>query len=151
MKALAPVSASSFRIVCEGPEGAIRLSPAAYDAYMQAIDGKDEIAVKRKTHLGRYFRIFCDEKHHFRFLNDEKFKKEINFTTSNGVAVAVWTFKAWQWRVYGAVFEVEGKRCFVGVEVDPNKKQNRADRAKLKSAAEAVAALSDYTAGRRER
>jgi hypothetical protein len=58
--------------------------------------------------------------------------------------VAVWTFKGWQWRLYGAILKVMGRRCFVGVDVDPNKKKDRADQAKLKSSAKAIAELDEY-------
>lgn len=144
MKANLPIAASDFDVVIEGPEGVVRLSPSVMDRYLKAIEGTDEISVRRKTHLGRYFKTFCEQKEFTKFLGEEKFKKQGSFRTSKGVTVAVWEFKAWQWRVYGGIFSVVGKRTFVGVEVDADKKKDKADRAKLLSAAEILAGLTDY-------
>jgi hypothetical protein len=48
--------------------------------------------------------------------------------------------------LYGTILKVAGIRTFVGVEVDATKKRDKADRAKLKSAAAALAALQEYKA-----
>jgi hypothetical protein len=149
MKVQNHLKAVTYRIVCMGPAGAVRLSPEAHDAYLQATVGTDEISMKRSAHLTRYFREFCDHVEFFRRLSEEKFKKEGNFPDGSGDKVAVWTFKAWQWRLYGAIFAVEGRRCFVGVKVDAFKKQNRADQQMLKSTAKEVARLEEYNNRRR--
>jgi hypothetical protein len=93
-------SASGFRKVCDGAAAAIRLSPTADKAYSAVLNGTDLNSVKQKTQLGRYFREFCDN--HRPRLSEEKFKKEGNFPDGKGQTVAVWTFKPWQWRLYGS-------------------------------------------------
>jgi hypothetical protein len=142
--ALPRLSAISFGRVWIGAKADVRLSPDAEKQYREAIENKDELSTKRRTHLQRYFREFCDHDDYLRRLSDQKFKKEGNFSDGLGGTVAIYTIKAWQWRVYGTVMTVGGRRCFVGVVVDPTKKQDRADRAKLTSAAKMIAQLSEY-------
>lgn len=139
-------SASTFYIACRGQVSDVRLSAGAEAEYRQAIEGKDEISVKRKVQLERYFRMFCDTVHFFKYLSDQKFKNEGNFSDGRGGDVAVWTFKAWQWRVYGGILQIEGKRCFVGLFVDPAKKRGKADQQMLKSTAKGLGGLSEYRA-----
>lgn len=139
-------SASTFYRAWEGPVSDVRLAPDAEVAYMQVIEGTDEIAVKRKVQLQRYFRAFCESVHFFRQLSDQKFKNEGNFPDGTGRQVAVWTFKSWQWRVYGSILPVSGKRCFVGMFVDPAKKQDRANQQMLKATAKAIGTLVEYRA-----
>lgn len=144
-------SASTYYIACRGQVSDVLLSPAAEAEYRQVLEGTDEISVKRRVQLDRYFRTFCDMVHFFKHLSDQKFKNEGNFPDGKGGQVAVWTFKSWQWRVYGAILQIEGRRCFVGMLVDPAKKRDKADQKMLKNTAKGVAELSEYRArnGRR--
>ena len=135
-------SAGTFRVVCGGEAAEIRLSPAAFREYEQAIEGKDVISLKRKTHLQRYFEEFCRSMRPR--LSDEKFKKEGNFPDGKGSQVGIWVFKAWQWRLYGSIVSVEGKRCFVGTRVDAAKKQDKANQGILRNTASDIAALLEY-------
>lgn len=135
-------SASEFEVVWKGPVATIRLSKAAVSAYRQVIDGTDEISVKRKVQLRRYFEEFCQNNPHR--LGEEKFKKEGSFPDGRGGKVAVLAFKSWQWRLYGAELLVSGQRCFVGMRVDAAKKQDRADQSKLKGTAKDIAELIEY-------
>lgn len=128
----------------------VRLSTSAYAEYQQVIEGKDEISLKRKAHLERYFSEFCNNLQFYRHLSDEKFKKEENFPDGKGGKVAVWAFKSWQWRLYGTILPVAGRRTFVGVSVDASKKRNKADRELMKRAADELAALAEYKTTRRE-
>ena len=146
MKGTKLLSASAYEPVYAGPEATVRLAPEAHMAYLEVIEGTDEISVKRSAHLKRYFREFCDHREFYRRLNDEKFKKEGNFSDGKGGQVAVWTFKSWQWRLYGAILSVGGKRCFVGICVDASKKQNKANQQMLAKAAEGIAKLTEYRA-----
>ena len=139
-------SVDNFEEVCTGETGAIRLAPDVYAAYRQAICGNGEIETKRRVQLDRYFREFCDHEYFFRRLSDQKFKNEGNFPVGKGCQVTVWAFKAWQWRLYGAILQVNGTRCFVGVNVDPNKKQDKADRKLLRDTAAKIANLQEYGA-----
>jgi hypothetical protein len=111
---------------------------------VEVLEGTDEISVKRKVQLARYFREFCENAQFARRLSDQKFKNEGNFPDGQGKQVTVWTFKSWQWRLYGAILRTAGKNCFVGVKVDPAKKRDRADQQMLKATAKAIAALVEY-------
>lgn len=144
MKAQDKPSAAQFEVVCVGGMGVVRLSPAAHADYAQAIHGNDKISLQRKTHLQRYFQEFCASLRPR--LSEEKFKKEANFPDGSGGQVSIWAFKAWQWRLYGSILNVAGKRCFVGTRVDAAKKQNRADQGVLRSAASDIAGLKEYGA-----
>ncbi len=136
-------SAGSYPIVLRGSVGAIRMEPSVHAEYLQAIAGNDEISMKRERHLRRYFQEFCDQK--LPRLSNEKFKKEGNFSGGRpNIEVAIWTFKSWQLRLYGSTITVANERCFVGVEIDLLKKQNKANRQKLESAALKIAALQEY-------
>ena len=137
-----PQEAINFVVAWSGAKADVRMPASIYAAYRQAIDGTDEISVKRNTQLQRYFTEFCDNDDYHRRLSDQKFKKEGNFST--GVAdkkVAIFEFKAWQWRLYGAIMTVNKRRAFVGVVIDPNKKKDKADRAKLVQAAKLIGEL----------
>lgn len=63
-----------------------------------------------------------------------------HFTSERAISVGgrkvqVWVFKSFQLRVYGVQGSVNGKRSFFAVEVDPKKKQNKADPKILERAA----------------
>jgi hypothetical protein len=134
-------SAEEFEVVCIGKFRDIRLSPKCAVVYWQVIEGNDDISVRRRTHLQRYFAEYCDQKVYR--LGDQKFKREGKFPDGNGTNAAIHTFKAWQFRLYGLEMTVAGKRTFVGVEYD-YKKQNKADQNLLKEAAKAIGRLAEY-------
>ncbi|MFZ3350799.1 MAG: hypothetical protein WA268_08025 [Xanthobacteraceae bacterium] len=147
MKVSSQPTATAFPIVCRGSVGDIRLGPDAYPEYaaiLQLAQTNDENALKRKAHIERYFHEFCEHIEIHRRLSDEKFKKEGNFTDGHHGTVAIWTFKSWQWRLYGATLTVERRRCFVGLKVDASKKQNQANRQLLKSTATDIGELFEY-------
>ncbi|MFQ3454719.1 hypothetical protein PMN64_15575 [Bradyrhizobium sp. UFLA01-814] len=141
-------TALNYTVVCQGAAGDIRMSPEAHTEYTQAIEGTDDISVKRRVQLERYFREFCDHQHFFRRLSELKFKNEGNFPVGNGsgLTATVWTFKAWKWRLYGSIIQVERKRCFVGVNVDPNKKQDKADQQMLRNTAQKIGLIVEFGA-----
>jgi len=63
MKDSSQPTARTFSLVYRGAAGDIRLGPDAhgeYDKVLQLVEEADEIAVKRKAHIERYFREFCD-------------------------------------------------------------------------------------------
>jgi hypothetical protein len=125
--------AADFKVVAEGPVACIRLSPEALGHFQSVLDGKDELSKRRKVRLQRIFREFCENARPQ--LNDEQFKKEGDFPNGLGKTVAVIAIKAWQFRLYGTVCMVGNKKCFVGVKVDPAKKQDRANQRLLKATA----------------
>jgi len=49
--------------------------------------------------------------------------------------VAIYCFKAWQARIYGAEVTLNAKRIWIGTEIDPAKKRNAADMDNLRRAA----------------
>jgi hypothetical protein len=136
--------ASDFGTVCEGEFAAVRLAPAALREFEEIVAGTDALSTKRRVHLQRSFSEFCGNGDPARRLSDEKFKKEGNFPGGDGSDVAIWAFKVWKWRLYGALLVVDGKKCFVGVRVDANKKQQKANKNLLKAAAKDVAALHEH-------
>ena len=136
--------AASFQPTIVGTRADIRMSAEERQMYMEAIENNDEISVRRRTHLHRYFTQFCENDDYNKRLNDQQFKREGKFPDGRGGFTTIWTFKAWQWRLYGAILQVEGKRCFVGVKVDPSKKQNKASPKILKATAKLIGALHEY-------
>ena len=95
------VKAASYPTIMVGSVGDIRMSPPEHLMYREAIEGNDEISVRRRTHLQRYFTQFCESDDYHRRLNDEQFKREGKFPdgrSGNATNAVVWTFKAWQWR-----------------------------------------------------
>lgn len=135
-------SAAEFALVLEGKVADVRLSDKAHSAYKEVQKGKDQRDVKRRTQLRRYLDQFGNNEPHS--LSDQHYKKEGNFSDGVKGKVAIWTFKPYQWRLYGAVLTVEGKKCFVGVEVDPEKKQDKADKDRLAAAALAIGKIKEY-------
>jgi hypothetical protein len=47
----------------------------------------------------------------------------------------------------GPILTVAGRRCFVGLSIDPSKKQNKADRQLLVATARAAVEFFEYGAG----
>lgn len=140
----APDKAEDFDVAWLGAKADIRMPAAELVEYKQAIANEDEISLKRRTQLKRFFTEFCENDDWHRRLNDKQFKNEGKFPDGKGGKVAIWTFKAWQWRVYGTMMTIKGRRCFVGVRIDPNKKQDKADRQTLKVTAKIIGALAEY-------
>lgn len=142
----ARVSAVTLRILCRGSVADLRMTEDVYGEYMEAIEGKDKISVQRRTRLRRYFAEFVENTDYRARLGQDKFKKEGNFPTGHpGGEVAIWEFKAFQWRLYGGIAEVEGRRSFVGVAVDSAKKRDRANQELLKIAARRLGDYSEFT------
>ena len=147
MKDSSQPAARTFALVYRGAAGDVRLGHDAHVEYvkvLQLAEEADEIAVKRKAHIERYFREFCDNVDVQRRLSQEKFKKEGNFPDGHHGKVAIWVFKSWQWRLYGATLTVEGRRCFVGMKIDDAKKQDRANQTMLKNTALEIGELFEY-------
>jgi hypothetical protein len=96
------VTACNARVVCRGNVADVRMTDDAYLEYAQAIEGNDEISVKRRTRLGRYFAEFSNNVDYFNRMGQDRFKKEGNFPDGNGGTIAVWEFKAFQFRLLEA-------------------------------------------------
>lgn len=82
-----------------------------------------------------WMKKFCDDG--FDFLTPEQLKHEGKFSVGDrkGTYVAIYAFKAWQLRIYGAVVG----NLFIATEVDIAKKQDHADRETLEAAARKLA------------
>lgn len=143
------LSAASFVVVCDGPMASVRLSVEAKAAYDELKAGKSELAVRQYKQLTRYFERFCNSEPHR--MTKEHYRSEGNHPDGQcqGGKVQIWAFKPKGWRLYGAVLQIDEKKCFVGVKVDPAKKQDKADVELLKAAAIAIGKLNEYSqAGR---
>ena len=138
------VSAASFHIALEGSVGCIRLSPKAAEEFAEVCRGKDNRSVSRRRSLERAFDHFCNRGP--KGLGEEKFKRQGQFSAGEGRTVVVWEFKAFAWRVYGSLLHVNGRHCFVGVRVDPDKKQDRANPETLRLTALAIGELDEFKA-----
>lgn len=114
--------AASFAIVATGTHADVRLSPRAKGEFDKINAATHELAIKQARELERFMGRFCnfpkpnlgDEKYKPN-LGDEKYKKEGDFSDGSGGKVAVYVFKPFKWRLYGAVLNVKGRKCFVGV------------------------------------
>lgn len=122
-----------FTIVRDGPERRVMLSAEVLEGYAEIGKATDRFNVSRRRSLDRLFERFCDVAKHNN--NREQFVKEGNFGKDDE---AVWAFKAFQFRVYGSSFQIDGKETFVCVTYDPAKKQNRADQVLLRAAGKAL-------------
>jgi hypothetical protein len=131
-------------VVQDGPYAAVRLAPGIHAEYMTLFESNDTLSKKRRTHLTRYFQRFCELGP--RSLGEEKFRWEESFSDGRGGQVPVYAFKPFKWRLYGGILTVGGKRCFVGVRIDPSKKQDKANQELLKATASDIAKLLEYRA-----
>jgi hypothetical protein len=136
------VKASTFELVASDKWGAVRLAPRALKAVSELRKSSDENDVQRNVQLRRYFERFCELGPDG--LDSAQFRREGAFKDGRGKKVAIFAFKPRQFRVYGAMLNVAGRRCFVGTHVDPSKKQNKADRALLEASAREIARLDEY-------
>jgi hypothetical protein len=137
------VSAAEFRVLAEGDYGIISANDKCADAYDRVQKGTDERAKRRRRELYRYFKEFCSEQRHR--LSDQQFKAEGKYPDGRGGRVQVYEFKAWQFRLYGCLLgHSKEKKWFVAVDVDEEKKKNKADVQRLKSAALHIGRLNEY-------
>jgi hypothetical protein len=141
-----PTTAQILPVVLSGSFGDIRMTADMLAAYVQAIEGNDEISLKRKARLRRYFGEFVNNQNYHARMSNQQFKKEGNFSNGIGGTVAIWEFKAFQWRLYGGIAQVSGRRCFVGVAVDPSKKQDRANQELLAIAGKRLGRFVEFGA-----
>lgn len=142
-------SCANFYVDHEGEHGTVRLSEEIYAEVKRVRESKDVNDKRTKRHVERYFRDYCTEKNP-RF-NAEQFKKQGDFPDGIGGKVAVYTFKCFQWRLYGIQLHIDGKKCFVALGCDPKKQQDKADAAQLTRCAKLAGELTEYRGLRREK
>jgi len=121
----------------DGPKGAVKLTTDVADAF-EGVDARG------RARILRTMSYFCDigstklQKEVYRF------EERINVGSGNRrKRIPIYAFKGSQVRIYGSVRSINKKRTFVGTEIDASKKQNKANRALLKKAAEKFEALEE--------
>lgn len=114
--------------ICSGTKFRV-LMTASVEKHLKKADKKQLVRCQM------WMKKFSDDG--FDFLTNEQLKHEGKFSVGDrkGTHVAIYAFKAWQLRIYGAVV---GDK-FIATEVDIAKKQNDADRPKLELAARKMA------------
>ncbi|MEE8630224.1 MULTISPECIES: hypothetical protein [Methylobacterium] len=135
-------AAADFECHAEGPAGRILLARKAHDEWLEIAQGRSREDVQRRTKLKKHFEEFVTNGP--ARLGEDHFRREGAFADGRGASVAIWVFKVWQWRLYGAILPIRGVQCFVGVKVDPSKKRNKADQDLLKAVAKEIGGLAEY-------
>lgn len=97
---------------------------------------KDDNSRRATQRIERYFLRFA-EKGPTAF-TEEMYKQVKRVKARGGNEPMICEFKAYQFRLYGVVREYQGKRSFLGTACDPAKKNNKADQAILRRAADAA-------------
>lgn len=131
-----------FKVVRDGAHRRVMLSNEVWTEYDAIGKLKDRLPVTQRRSLDRLFERFCDVAAHNN--NEQQFVKEGNFGPDDE---AVWAFKAFQFRVYGASLRIDGKETFVGVKHDPSKKQNRANQVLLKASGKELSEVRKSVVG----
>jgi hypothetical protein len=120
----------------------VRLSPAAREEFDALLKRTDNTSRGQARQLARYMEKFCTRQPHG--LIQEHYRYEGKYPDGRGGNIQVWVFKPDGWRLYGAVTNIEGKKCFVGVHVDPVKKRNKVDQALLRSVALMISEIDEW-------
>ena len=134
--------AADFVVVATGPHADVRLSPQAKEEYDKIRDGTHDLAIRQFRELERYMARFCESL--TPSFGPEQYKKEDNLSDGLNGKVAIYEFKPRKWRLYGAVLKVDGRKCFVGLRVDPAKKKDKADMRALRLTALDVGRMKEY-------
>lgn len=136
------LAAADFVVVATGPHADVRLSPLAKVEYDKVRDGTHELAIRQFRELERYMARFCESS--TPSFGPGQYRKEDNLSDGQGGKAAVYEFKPRKWRLYGAILKVNEKKYFVGVRVDPAKKQDKADMKALRLTALDIGNLKEY-------
>lgn len=117
--------------VFEGQEADIWLIDEAKLEYAALLERNDINGKKAQIQFPRYFERWANGQR----LGDDQFKPQ-GRRNAGQVTVQIFEFKAFQFRIYGVVVNVDGKRAFIGTAADPSKKKNKADPSKIQKAAD---------------
>lgn len=131
-----------FGLACDGEYAQVRLCPELVEEMKRLKGSTDHDDIRTRKQLDRRFAVYCGEQ--IPLLNQESFKKLGEFPDGVGGTCGVFEFKSYQWRMYGIVLGLSGKRCFVGLRFDPKKKKNKADQELLKRVGKDAGVLSEY-------
>ncbi|MDM9627096.1 hypothetical protein QTL95_14405 [Rhizobium sp. S152] len=120
-------------LVGSGDYAVVWLFGEAKDEYEALQKRNDQTSFREYRTISRYFQRYAamGPQH----LDDTMFKKQ-DRRSSGGISVMIYEFKAYQFRIYGVVGELKGKRCYRGTACDPKKKKDKADPQKLQKAAD---------------
>lgn len=108
--------------VASGEHANVWLVGEAKSEYAALLARNDANSRKAAIQLPRYFGRYANGQR----LSDQQFKPQ-GQKRSGQHTMQVWEFKGFQYRIYGVVVNVAGKRTFIGTEPDPKKKDNKAD------------------------
>lgn len=137
---------------CRQLTGNLKACVAILGSAEKEFNGLDE---RKLSRLLRIMELWCDNQR----LTEEQFNGNEGREQKGAVNVLVQAFKTHKNRLYGTVLQIENRRTFVIVEVDPAKKQTKADPAILKRAKDRCVVLAGElakptaaqpTAGRRK-
>lgn len=112
------------RRVATGSVADVWLVDEALVEYNALVLRTDANGRKAAVQLPRYFKRYADGNR----LSDQQYKPQ-GRKKSGHCAMQIWEFKGFQYRIYGVVVDVGGKRSFIGTSTDPGKKNNKADPA----------------------
>lgn len=121
-------------LIVQGPYGSVWLLEAANREFEKLTARTDQNGRQAAKTIRRYFDRFA-EHGPSRLDSAKMFKPLGKFPDGTGSKVQLFEFKAFQWRLYGVLRDFRGGRAFVGVEVDPDKKKDKADQALLQRCA----------------
>ncbi|WP_414831676.1 hypothetical protein [Afifella sp. YEN Y35] len=113
-------------VVKRGAYGDVWLSEDAKRDYDILIRRRDEQGARQAATIKRYFERFADGGPDY-LDNSQMLKRQGRVKDGAGKQVTVFAFKAYQWRLYGVLQHYRGRPSFVGLCVDSQKKQNKAD------------------------
>lgn len=123
--------------------GNVILIGEARDGYEELCNLNDRNSIKESHTLERYFKRFSE--------GHKLFDQQLKYQGKHKVGernVIVYAFKAYQFRIYGTYYDIQGRKIFLGTACDPKKKQNKADANKLeKSAKETIEWLEKLNNG----
>jgi len=120
-------------VVATGAYARVLLFGEARSEFEHLMTLTDKDSVAACITLKGYYQRYADRGHEN--LSPSMFKSEKRQRVS-GKNVLVHAFKAKHVRIYGVADNHKGLLCFCGTACDPAKKQQKADPAKLKKAAE---------------
>jgi len=120
----------------EGKRGRIVLLEKAKAGVVEIAKCRNQIQTQQSIHIERYFARFCDNG--CESLDDKKYKFEKRQILSSGKSIPIFVFKAFKWRLYGTMINVDGINTFIGACIDDRKKQDKADPQQFVRAAEAL-------------
>ena len=116
------ILADEGRKFASGGHADVWLVGEAKSEYVALLARKDTNSRKAAIQLPRYFDRYANGQR----LSEDQFKPQ-GQKKSGHHTMQVWEFKGFQYRIYGVVVDVAGKRTFIGTEPDPKKKDNKAD------------------------